>query len=1000
MEKLFFWKNWVKSERVLYIIGLLIFAGALLFFLVSYFQGTAATIDWIVVSQSSAVKVIVDVVELGPVSLKSYADNYLITEYFEGGALRVNQVSAYIFISFIAISMAFYQGIITTLKRYWYIFGTAIFVFMLMSFQLDQLMLFGGYQNFALYILLGVYLPLSYYFHAFSDVSLWKRVLIFLLATLVLGVGIIQFSSVDNPLYYMVNYGMYFPLIVTILFIFMVSFEVIAGLVYIITNSNTSASKNSLFHFIVATIIYLGYVALTYMKNSNSIDWDIFYLNPFVLLCVSVILGIWGFKNRSFLYENVIEFKTKGGLLFLILGTISFTTIGYFFATANDPFIEVIEDAIVFGHLSFGMFFFFYVIVNFGDLMQKNLQVYKVLYKPQRMPMFAAIFVSLIGVTAFFFNSDKIALSQAVSGYNNGLGDVYLAESNDFLAEQYYTFGMQYAHYNHRSNYSLATLSLDKGEELDAMQYYDQALLKKPTPYAYVNLANLYTQKGMFFDALFLLKEGLKKFPESGELMNNLGMLYSNTNIIDSAMIYLNLPQKKTLSGKVAGANILALLINKNLRLNSDSLAEAYADNTYLPAQTNLLALFNRDSKSVDYESSSLGVDSTLNLVTFSYFYNLIFNKNISHDSSLISNIDSYSKSPKNLNYTRDLNLAKAMNLYQSGAVSEAFKLMDRLQVEHSQKAGYYNNVRGIWAMEQESPRLALDFFDKAEAFGDIEGALNKVFALLAIDSLSDAKAQIAKLAMRENGLDNTSLEMAQRLLDIDSQETLMQLTDQEKYWYLKIYQKRLDNESKQTLIATITHPYFQPLANYELLKDNLSSDNERITGLSDVWKERVFLSEMDGYVSSGAIKNLKERMDNPITRNKKNATKALFYQALISQSEGKTKEATSQFTIIANKNAFDEVMTIKSAMFFQNTVKDEMLSYNTLLNALTINPYSIKLKKQYILQCLDMRMTDYAAAELEVLQGLLSSKKFIEFRMKYDKRLDEIELASDNWEE
>ncbi len=990
----------MKPEKVLYIIGLLIFAGALLFFLISYFQGTAATIDWIVVSQSSAVKVIADVVELGPVSLKSYADNYLITEYFEGGALKVNQVSAYIFISFIAISIAFYQGIITTLKQYWYIFGTVIFVFMLMSFQLDQLMLFGKYQNFALYALLGIYLPLSYYFHAFSEVSLWKRILIFLLVTLVLGIGIIQFSSVDNPLLYIVNYGMYFPLIITILFIFMVSFEVIAGLLYIITNSNTSASKNSLTHFIVATIIYLGYVALTYMKNSKSVDWDIYYLNPFLLLCVSVILGIWGFRNRRALYENIIGFSAQGGLLYLVLGTISFATIGYFFATANDPFIEVIEDAIVFGHLSFGLFFFFYVVINFGGLMKQNLQVYKVLYKPQVMPMLAATFVSLIGVAAFFFNSDKIALGQAASGYNNGLGDVYLAENNDFLAAQYYTFGMQYANYNHRSNYSLAALSLDKGEELDAMQYFDQALLKKPTPYAYANLANLYTQKGMFFDALFSLKEGLKKFPESGELMNNLGMLYSKTSIIDSAMIYLNLPQKKTLSGKVAGANILALLINKNLRLNSDSLAEDYADNTYLPAQTNLIALFNRDNKSIDYKEEPLGVDSTLNLVTFSHFYNLIFNKNISHDSSLISNLDLYSKSKKNLNYARDLNLAKAMNLYQSGAVSEAFKLMDRLQVENSQKAGYYNNVRGIWAMEQESPRLALDFFDKAEAFGDIEGAVNKVFALLAIDSLSNAKGQIAKLAMRENGLDNASLEMVKRLLDIDSQETLMQLTDQEKYWYLKIYQKRLDNESKQALIANITHPYFQPLANYELLKGNLSSNDERINGLSDVWKEKVFLSEMDGYVSSGAIKNLKERMSNPVIGNKKNATKFLFYQALISQSEGKVKEATNQFQIIANKNAFDEVMTIKSAMFFQNTVKDEMLSYNTLLNALTINPYSAKLKKQYILQCLNMSMTDYAAAELEVLKGLLSSNEFNDFRMQYDKRLDEIERASDNWEE
>ncbi len=1000
MEKLFFWKGWVRSERLLYLIGLIVFIGAVLFFLVSYFYGTAASIDWVVVSQSSPIQVIAAVVELGSISLKSYADNYLITEYFEGGALKINHDNAYIFIFFISVSIAFYQGIITTLQRYWYIFGTVIFVFMLMSFQLDQLMLFGEYQNFALYILLGVYLLLSYYFHAFSEVELWKRVVVFLVVTIVLGIGIVQFSTVEHPILYMVNYGMYFPLIVTILFIFMVSFEVIAGLVYIITNSNTSASKNSLLHFTVATAIYLGYITLTYLKNSNSIHWDIFYLNPFMLFAVSSFLGIWGFKNRSFMYDNVIRFSAQGGSLFLILGTISFITIGYFFATANDPFIEVIEDAIVFGHLSFGLFFFFYVIVNFWELLKQNLKVYKVLFKPQRMPLFAATFVSLIGVAAFFFNSDKIALSQAVSGYNNGLGDVYLAESNDFLAVQYYTLGMQYAHYNHRSNYSLAALSLAKGKSLDAMQYLDRALIKNPTPYAYANLANLYTEKGMFFDALFSLKEGVEKFPESGALMNNLGMLYSKTSIIDSAMIYLNLPGRNTLSGKVAATNMLALLINKHLRLNSDSLADVHIDSEYLPIATNLMALFNRDNKYIDKHEEALRVDATLNLVTFSHFYNLLFNKRINCDTSLLGRADGYLKNPKNTNYSRDLNFAKALNLYQSGAVSKAFVLIDRLQVENSQQAGYYNNVRGIWAMGQKSPRLALDFFDKSAAFGYNEGAINKVFALLAIDSLSQAGSQIAKLSVGERGLESPVLKMVKKVLEIDSQEALMQLSDREKYLYLKTYQKRLDNESAAALAATITHPYFQPLANYELLKGNLSSDDERITGLSDVWKEQVFFDEMDGYVSSGAIDRIKAQMDNPILKHKKNATKSLFYQAMINHAEGKVKMATNQFRKIANMNAFDEVMTTQSAQFFQNTMKDEMLAYNTLLNALTINPYATKLKEQYILQCLNMSMTDYAAAELEVLKRLISSNEFDDFRIQYNKKLDEMERASENWEE
>src|SRR5690606_11431264 len=114
---------------------------------------------------------------------------------------------------------------------------------------------------------------------------------------------------------------------------------------------------------------------------------------------------------------------------------------GYFFATSNDPAIEAFEDIILFTHLGYGVVFFIYVLANFFTLLYQNQRVFKVVYKPTRMPYFTAQLAGFIAALAFFFQSGQASLKQARSGFYNAKADYFYHTGAKELAKQYYRQG-------------------------------------------------------------------------------------------------------------------------------------------------------------------------------------------------------------------------------------------------------------------------------------------------------------------------------------------------------------------------------------------------------------------------------------------------------------------------------------------------------------------------------------------------------------------------------
>ena len=999
---LFFWKQWDKSDRIFYSIFFSLFLLSIVFYLSGYYLGTDTVINWVVISKNQTVNLLREGANLGAITLNYNVDNFLVNETFEGSDIKINYVASYLLLGFITVSLIFYLTVITGLNRFWFIAGVIIFMALMINFKLDQLLLFGSYENIPLYVVLGLYLPLLYYFHAFaSHISFFWKWMAIAATTVIVGGVLVQFATVSNPVLYLVNYGILFPVVISILFVFTVAIEIIAGLLYIITSGNTGQGKNSLFHFSLVTFIYLVNVILVFAKNRQFIDWDLYYINEFYLLLISAIVGIWGFKHRSTLFENVLPFRSSGAFVFLIAGTICFTTIAYLFYTGNDPLVETMEDAIIFSHLSFGFFFFLYVISNFVSLLHGNLQVYKVVYKPKHMPYFVMRFIGLVGVGALFFQSGQLAMSQAVAGYYNGIGDLYMAVKDYYVAEQYYKLGSQFEFQNHRSNYGLASLANKQNDQASALYYYQQSILKKPTPYAYANLANVYQSSGLFFDALFSLKEGVNEFPDNAYLNNNLGLLYAKTDIADSA--YMFFEKASVSASNVASTNILSLLAIKKLNFDLDSINTQYLSSDYLPVRNNLLVLNNLNGiYNAGLFSRNYLTDSILNPNTFAYLYNTAYNQSFVDDSTANSLIDNYLAVSQNLSYSGQLGFSKALNCYGNGELIKAFKLLDRLQLQNSLQSAYYNNVNGLWALAQNSPLLAADFFDRAVRDGFEDAKLNKGFALIEMDSLEEATAVFSNLRMAAPGQEKGIIPIVLKLLAGDVRAD--SLNDREKYWLMNIHKNRNSRSENLAIIQQMENPYYQVLAKIDLMEhyfrlgqiDSLTEDFAEVDKQNiDDQKlaQRFFHLKLKLLAARNDLAQLEAILDKLGPGDHILKT---YLQAKIAEGKGDMDGAFQAYRYIADKNPFETQYLLDAAEFFETKAKDQNLAYESILNASIIHPYSIPLSKAFILQCIKMGLFNYAENELQRLGTLTTPADYQRFLNLYNNLISQDNEAED----
>ncbi|MEA5460069.1 hypothetical protein VB796_13515 [Arcicella sp. LKC2W] len=697
MNQLQFWANWQKPTRILYLFSLSILVISLLIFGIAYFKGLENVIHWDVLSELNDLPVVLDQFKVSPdETLTIPAKAITVTEQFVASSMAINIVGNYIFLGLFVLGFLLILSALSAVNRFWYLIFMGSVILLIVTFNFGLIFnLANNYLNVGLIVL---YVGTSYFFHAFRpDIDILKRFGTFLFITILLGIGIYKFSSVNHPFLLLSSYRTAGAMLLSVGFIFLISYEIINGFLFITTSTKSTQSLNN---FLIISTIYLANVLLTFLNNNKIIDWNMIYLSPFLLLIISTILGIWGFRNRRNLSASITDFEESGAFIYAGLAIITFATCGLSFATANDPMTEALEDAITYSHLAMGIMFLGYVLVNFSGLFKQSLEVYKVVFKPLKFPVWMFQILAVIVISSLLVLKDFFPVKQASAAFYNCLGDYYTTEKDYKFAEVEYKLALAYEHRNHKTNYALASLSLTQGDNETAGVYFRQALAKNPSAYSYEALSRSLFDAKSFFDAIFTLKEGLQKFPKSGELQNNLAYLYNKSNLSDSTVIYYEMAVKNAKKSEVPASNLLAFwATNGKSSLAKDILSKT-ENIAYNSFQGNKLAL-KLVAQSTENTETEVPPLSKGNVADFAWTYNFALAQKSQGDTLSLRTL---AEEEGNEEYAEDLSFANMIQDYYKGDKLFAFQNLQMWSNSDStDKKGKYFGVLLNTFLKKES---------------------------------------------------------------------------------------------------------------------------------------------------------------------------------------------------------------------------------------------------------------------------------------------------------
>jgi tetratricopeptide (TPR) repeat protein len=976
MQALYFWKDWPTSYRWLWYTFLTFFVFSLVLLWYSYFQGAAGVIDWNKHEEQKVVETSVHNFNLGPFQLSVPGESYVIIEYLQGSDLHHNMATSYIFMTLFTLCIVLLLTVITTLDRFWYLFGMGLFIVLIASLRFDVLQIFGVKGMTVPVVIIAVYLVLSYYFKSFNTgIPFLSRFFSFLAVTIVLLVCILFFSNAEYPIIHLTTTAYPAALIISVLFIITVAHELVASFVYITNQQSGSGVK----HFVIISLIYLVNVIIAALYEMRIIDWDFIYINVYLLLSFSAVLGLWGFRLRESLYENIFPFSPFGGFFFISIGTICLITIAQLLGNWNDAALKIVRDLILFSHAGFGIIFLTYFLSNFVAMMAENKPVVRVLYKPNRMPYFTFRFAGLIAMLAFVFYSNwRTYIYHGIGGFYNYVADLYMLQGDETFARSFYEQSDHQTPLNNRANYALATYHTARYNFDEAFKNYDYANERRPIEFSLVNEGNLFLRTGRYFDAIHELRRAEFHAPNSAALLNNLGYAYSKIHRVDSASYYFEKARNHKLTQHSAEANFFALAALEYLPIKTDSLAKVFGNNSPM-VKANALALATLFDQPIetDFEIDELH-GKQLDLYSATELNNYLINQAKKLDTTFTRKAFDIASDTLNADYGEALKASLAHAYYHQGNVYKALEIMGELAYLSSSHKGKYNYIMGLWTLEQENPEIAASFFSHAETTNYKQAPFYYAIALTESGQYTQAIIAWDSVARGDDDAQKQLAMQLKKILTLQPAE-VTGLPDNEKYQYCR-YRIGLNDTTLLNRIAnTFEDVNYKAQALLDMTRKQFKAGRtgaaiqllNKVSGLQLTDKnlfDNIRFTELQLLASRKEIRTLAAQINKGVTFDEQHNLEKVLYATLMSEVSGDTVTASKNYEFLAKQNPYFEIGILAAAQYFGSHDRSGLRAYNTLVEAIHVNPNSIPLLRAYIQEASKQGFEEFAASAAERL--------------------------------
>lgn len=982
MQSLFFWKNWTREYKFWWYALIVLLLAGLVFLWAGYFRAPQGLTAWNTYQDQQNIESISHTFDVGNFEFVVPIDSYTTFEYYHAGPLQVSTTTYYIFVAVLALMSIVLLTVITTLPRFWYYTGVGLFVLFLVSMRLDVLGLFGQ-RNFTPVIVTAVvFIAVSFYFNAFNTTASFTfRALVFLTLTAVLGIIVHFCSDVEHPFLYL-SVSSFIPgLIITVLFMFMIAHEILAGFVYLTSQSETNSK--SLRHFAVISLIYLVNLILAYMNEAGFIEWDFVFINLYLLFTVSAILAIWGYKKRDQMFDNIISYYPFGAYFIAGLAVIAFTTTAVMLHSYNDAALRIIRDVIIFSHIGFGIIFILYFTSNFIGMMAANKNVYKVLYSPVSMPYATYRIAGLIATLAFVFYSQwHTYVYYATAGIFNSMADVQQTIEGEATAEEYYGKARSYTGTNFHSNYNLATLALTRNDFSGAHTYYNSINRKKITESSVINNANVYLLEDNNFEMEQALEAGLTVFPKSGFIENNLGYALFKVNKRDSAFLFFDRATKNSATRESAETNLTALVAKANIAIQADSLIQPFTKSNGV--LSNALIIAGQQHQTLTTPVDPLK-NPVLTVQSATLLNNYMVYKLRDLDTTFISRAFKLATDSVNSDYSEALKATLAHAYYYQNNVAQAMALMGEVAYITQSLQGKFNYTMGLWALEQGNPQLAVSCFAYSVEQDYKDAKTYNAIALAEARKEEQAREAAAALLESRNLSDREIGRQLRKIYATTTTEVLTQ-TDLEKYQYCRYRLSLTDSTLFTKIVNTIDNPNYKALIILEMAQRQFHAGSvqkairyfTRLEGIRFTDKNlnaKINHFELELLAARNEVRLLGEKINQGIDFPQDKLLQKMLYTALIQEASGDTLAAQKNYEILAVYNPFFEEGVIAAARFFRNHSAERLKAYTILAEAKQINPGSIRLLAAYINEATRIGFDDFAADAYAELEELRSTK-------------------------
>ena len=693
-----------------------------------YFTGEVATLPLRLLPKLTEVPLALQQLHLGTVVLPVRVSGFVVSLTHDVGGPFAQGWAAGAFLLLLALGLAGWVAVVSTLERYPFVAGMVPVIFLLMSLNTDTLGVFEGNDRYFLYLTLGLLGGTAFGVHAFAEgLALRWRWLLF--GALVAGLsGLLFLKSAYSPLETTLQLAAYATTggaVLVALVVLFVAVENIRALLWFNTQAQEPSGRFGLGPFLAASLLYLG-ALLALVWNGELRLWPGLSLDPLVLLLPALLSAGLGLRLRAATYRDYVPYAAARQL-YPLLVLVAAGALAYALATANTPLLTAARYFTGLALLALGAAFLLYVLMNFMPLIRQRLQVHRVVFEPRRLPFYMVYLVGIGAIFAVQFR-DSWPLARLVeAGMYNHLGDLTRLQSEaepenlglGLLAERYYAeSGDVLDRNNARAQFGRAALYRFRLQRQSEIVTLRRALLPQPSEKISLRLGSLFRDPQDLFEGLDVLRRALRDNPRSAPLAGDLAQLFTQTALTDSVAFYMDRAEQLAPGSYPGRTNQLAFLLQQKLLPAAAKLAANFHPTPQEPALASNLTLLRllQAAPAPAAAATDFNAFADLDADQFATVYHAALAATQRCNTALLPTLARLNGRPANAPYYEQLLFLQALTHHAAGHEQAARHLLAPLTAGTSASATYYRQLLALWQAQQGQYRTAAEQLARATA--------------------------------------------------------------------------------------------------------------------------------------------------------------------------------------------------------------------------------------------------------------------------------------------